>query len=128
MPPCFRYTFALSSTTCPVSLPTIRHPKNEEPKLIGTDHQPQAPQTAGPTTQLQLRTGESQLACSLLSPLSSVVKRIGDQAIFSGTVDLDISRDACRIVITNGLFRNVDMAHLTTDTEAAMSGQGWVQA
>lgn len=100
--------------------------ENEKPKLseliVKRKHQ-----TAGPTTQMQLRTGESQLACSLLLPLSPVVNRLGDQATFSGTIDLDIGRGAWRIRITNGLFGNVDMAQLTLDTEAAMSGQGWVQ-
>lgn len=101
-------------------------PENEKPKLseliVKRNHK-----TTGLTTQLQLRTGESQFACSLLFPLSPVVDRLGNGATFSGTIDIDVSRDAWRFEITDGLFQSVDMARLTADTEAVMSGQGTVQ-
>jgi hypothetical protein len=100
--------------------------ENEKPKLseliVKRKHQ-----MAGLTTQMQLRTGESQFVCSLFSPLSPLVNRLGDQATFAGTMDLDIRRNTWRMVVTNGLFRGLDMAQLTSDTEAAISGQGWVQ-
>ncbi len=78
----------------------------------------------GLKTEMQLRTGASELACSLLAPLSPLVSRLGKEATFSGTIDFDRSGDEWRMRMTNGRLSHIELSRLTADSEAAISGQG----
>lgn len=75
-------------------------------------------------TEVQLQTGTAPLACSLLAPLSPLLGRLGDLATFTGTLDATLDSANWKLRITNGQLRNLDVAQLTANSEAAVSGQG----
>jgi hypothetical protein len=74
-------------------------------------------------TELQLRTGSSQLACAHFAALHPILGRLGNKAHFAGTIDWNLQREKWQLRVTQGRFTGVDMAQLTADTEASISGE-----
>ena len=78
----------------------------------------------GLKTEMQLRTGTAAVPFNMLSGLSPLTNRLGDQAKFTGTADLQWSDGAWRIKLTDALFSELEVGQLTSDSEAAISGTG----
>lgn len=78
----------------------------------------------GLKTEMQLRTGATAVPCSLLAGISPWVGRLGAQAMFTGTLDLELRSDTWRAMLTDGSLSDLEFGQLTAESEAALSGTG----
>lgn len=113
--------------------------------LLNIQFQPAGPLTATPAkkpmqlivkrhhsadglkTEMQLRTEAHDIPIGLLTGLAPWVERLGAEAKFSGTLDVDLRSDAWRVILAGGQFSKVDLAALTANADARLSGTGQVQ-
>lgn len=81
----------------------------------------------GLKTEMQLRTEAHQIPMGLLTGLTPWIERLGADAKFSGTLDVELRSDSWQTILTSGQFAEVDLATLTANTDARLSGTGQVQ-
>lgn len=81
----------------------------------------------GLKTELQLRTETHDMPIAMLTGLAPWVERLGPEAKFSGTLDVDLRSDAWQASLIGSHFTKVDLAALTASADARLSGTGQVQ-
>ncbi len=104
--------------------PLAARPANDKPMqwIVKRHHT-----AAGLKTEMQLRTETHEIPIGLLTGLAPWVERLGTDAQFSGTLDVDLRHDAWRAMLAGGKLSKIDLATLTSDADARVSGMGQVQ-
>lgn len=69
----------------------------------------------------------SPLPCPLLSGLVPALDRLGSNATFVGSVQLELLASTWSAAVSKAEFQQVDFAQLTRDTSTAMTGIGTIQ-
>ncbi len=113
-----------SSTVSPQATQSSGQPKGPQPAqwIVKRHHQ-----QSGLKTEMQLRSGTAPLPCGLLAQAIPWLDKLGVQATFAGNLDIELRDSTWRAMVTAGHLAGVELAELTGDSEAAISGRGEVQ-